>query len=345
MNPTHPSHPTPWTEFLASQPPLAPQATPGSTSASASLIPLDHLAVISIAGEDAKSFLHGQLTNDVNHLPVDALRHAAWCSAKGRMLASFLVWQGRGAAGSESGYRLALSADLAAAIAKRLKMFVLRAKVNVQEAVDTLLLGVAGPGAEALLQAVALPVPPAPMARAESNGVDVLRLENERFILALPQADVPDVWTRLLAAGAAAAPAEDWRRRDVAAGLVRICAATQEAFVPQMANFDRIGGVNFQKGCYPGQEIVARTQYLGKVKRHLYQGHADFPVQVGDALYSPEVPDQSCGQIAEAVADPAGGFQLLAVVQEGAAASARVGSVDGPALTRLELPAYMAEAS
>lgn len=293
--------------------------------------PLGHLGLISCQGEDAKSFLHNQLTSDINHLTHGQAQHAAWCSAKGRMLASFVVMR------TETGYLLRLSADLVPFVAKRLQMFVLRAKVKVADVSPThVILGLAGSTAAAALESAGLPVPVAAMASAEFQGGRVLRLADNRFETIVTTDTASRVWASLCGvARPVGQPA--WRWLDVDAGLPLITAATQEEFVPQMANFERIGGVSFHKGCYPGQEIIARTQYLGKVKRHLYRVSAESALAAGQALYSPAEPDHACGMLVTAAPSPKGGFAALAVIQEGAAAAeVHVAAIDGPRLMAVE---------
>lgn len=290
------------------------------------LAPLLHLGLIDCAGEDAKAFLHNQLTSDINHLPADQAQHSSWCTAKGRMLASFLVWR------EDQAYRLALSADLVEAVAKRLKMFVLRAKVALADLSDShALLGLSGPQAGDALAAANLPLPAQPLAATAAGEIRVIRLDERRFVIATPAAAAPDLWKKLVSvARPVGLPA--WRWLDVQAALPLVTAATREEFVPQMADFEKIGGVSFHKGCYPGQEIVARTQYLGKVKRHLYRVSSQVPLKAGDDLYSPENPDQACGKIVSAAPAPAGGYAALAVIQSNFAATARLGALDGPAV-------------
>lgn len=286
--------------------------------------PLTHLGLIECVGDDARTFLHSQLTNDINHLAPGSAQHAAWCTAKGRMLASFLVFP------SESGILLRLSADLAPATVKRLQMFVLRAKVKLADLGDSVvLLGVAGDDAAAVLSAAGLPVPATALATAVSGDVRVIRIDAARFEVAVAAGAAPALWTELAARGRpVGVPA--WRWLDVRAGLPLVTAATKEEFVPQMADFDRLGGVSFHKGCYPGQEIVARTQYLGKVKRHLYRLHAGVAIAAGDDLQSPESPDHACGKVVIAAPSPAGGWDALAVVQENfAGGEVRLRTLDG----------------
>ena len=272
--------------------------------------PLTHLGLLEWAGEDAKSFLHNQLTSDINHLPAASAQHSAWCTAKGRMQASFVLYR-RG-----PDYRALLSSDLLLATQKRLQMFVLRSKVKIADlSAAHEVIGLSGPQAEAVLLGAALPVPATVMDSAEFADGAIVRLEQARFLLIVASEAAADCWTKLVAkARPVGTPA--WLWLDVQAGIPLTVAATKEAFIPQMVNFDKIGGVSFHKGCYPGQEIVARTQYLGKVKRHLYRIHAAHPVVAGASIFAPDSPEHPCGMVANAAPSPAGGYDALVVMQE-----------------------------
>lgn len=286
--------------------------------------PLPHLGLIDAGGEEVKAFLHSQLTSDINHLAADQAQHSAWCTAKGRMLASFVVWR------EGDAYRLALAAELAEPILKRLQMFVLRAKVKLADlSSNTVLLGLAGPRAEAALAAAGLPLPGPQLTTAAAADVRVIRLDHERFLIGAPVPAALALWP-LLTAIARPVGVGPWRWLDIRAGLPLVTGATREEFVPQMADFEKIGGVSFHKGCYPGQEIVARTQYLGKVKRHLYRLVSTSTLQAGDELHSPDHPDQACGKIVTGAPSPNGGFEALAVVQSNFAENVRLGDRDGP---------------
>ncbi|MGB8248832.1 MAG: folate-binding protein YgfZ [Azonexus sp.] len=288
------------------------------------LVPLTHLGLIEATGDDAKAFLHSQFTSDVNHLGADQVQHSAWCTAKGRMQASFLAWR------EADAFRLVISGDLEAASLKRLQMFVLRSKVKLASLTGShLLLGVAGPQAAAALGDAGLPCPGAAMTRALGAEASVLGLEANRYVVAVKQEAIVDLWRKLaLKAHPAGLPA--WRWLDVQAGFPLVSAATKEEFVPQMADFEKLGGISFHKGCYPGQEIVARTQYLGKVKRHLYRVRSDQSLEAGIDLHSPDNPDQSCGMIVSGAPSPAGGYEALAVVQSNFAGNLHLGSREGP---------------
>ena len=292
------------------------------------LAPLAHLGLIGCTGEDACTFLHNQLSSDIKHLGIEQAQHAAWCTPQGRMLASFVVWR------QDEGYQLALASDLAAPIIKRLQKYVMRSKVTLADLdAERVLLGLAGLEAEAALAAAGLVAPVEVMARTDAAGVTVIRLDNGveggRFLLALGAGKAAQMWP-LLATKARPVGVPAWRWLDVVAALPWISAATCEQFVPQMADFEQIGGVSFHKGCYPGQEIVARTRYLGKVKRHLFRVASTVPLQAGDNLHSPEHPEQAIGKIVSAAPAPEGGYAALAVILSSYAESAHIGSESGP---------------
>ncbi len=293
------------------------------------LVPLTHLGQLHAAGDDAKTFLHSQFTSDINHLGADQVQHSAWCSAKGRMQASFIVWR------DGENYQLALAADLQEAAQKRLQMFILRSKVKLSSQTEThVLLGLAGPQAGEALADAGLPCPTAAMTCATSNGVQVLAMEAGRYIISAPFEAMPALWQKLsIKARPAGLPV--WRWLDIEIGFPLITLATKEEFVPQMADFEKLGGVSFHKGCYPGQEIVARTQYLGKVKRHLFRLTSNTPMQAGGDLYSPDNLDQACGMVVSSAASPNGGFVALAVVQSNFATNVHLDSREGPLVEAL----------
>ncbi len=292
---------------------------------------LKQLGMLSCTGDDARDFLHTQLTSDISGLAADRARYAGWCSAKGRLLASFLVVP------CAQGFLLQLSHDLAPAVAKRLAMFILRAKAKLADASDAWVqLGLWGPGAAERLAALGLPIPASELAIARSADAMVIQVAHQRYLLAVPPAQRERVLGALHDAGG-----ESWALEEIRAGRPLVVQATQDLFVPQMVNLERLGAVDFKKGCYPGQEIVARTQYRGVLKRRMVRAHVSVPAAPGDDLYAADLPGQASGTVVNAAATPKGGSELLAVVQISSLESAspiRLGAAGGPQLALLPLP-------
>ena len=284
--------------------------------------------LIRAAGDDARNFLHGQLTQDMLDIGPQGARLAGYCSAKGRLLASFIVWQR-----SPTELLLACSADLLPAVLKKLSMFVLRAKCKLSDATAELpLFGLAG---EAAARALGNDAPAAAWSRSVHGNADIVRLPDA--------AGMP----RFLWAAAEAPPlpplaGELWRWLEVQSAVPRIVAATAERFVPQMVNLELVGGVNFQKGCYPGQEVVARSQYRGTLKRRACLFDSSGEAVVGQELFSADDPEQPAGVVAGAAPVPggAGRYSVLAEVRLAAlhGSALHLGRVDGPALAAAALP-------
>jgi hypothetical protein len=309
---------TAWTDFLTTQGArLENDAVAdfgdaaGELAAAASqtvLADLSHYGLIAFSGEEAQTFLHGQITNDLRGLRENAAVFAGYLSAKGRMLANFLVMKRGG------DVLVMLPASMREAIQKRLAMFILRAKVKARDASgEWVRLGLAGPGAAELVKnTLGTTLPPGIMGMAHADSAFVLRLGDDRFDVFVTPEAAPALWQQLAAtARPVGAPVWDWLL--INAGVPAVLPQTQDHFVPQMANMEVLGGVSFNKGCYPGQEIVARSQYLGKVKRRLYLARVEQPARPGDELFAPEPADQACGLVANAAPAPGGGWDLLAV--------------------------------
>jgi folate-binding protein YgfZ len=299
------------------------------------LADLSHYGLIGFSGEDAKDFLHGQITNDLRGLTEQQAVFAGYLSAKGRMLANFLVMK------RADDILVMLPASLREAIQKRLSMFILRSKVKARDASDEWVrLGLSGPQAGKLLASVlGVAAPASIMAMAHTGQACVLCLGADRFDILVAPAAAEALWTQLAAAARpVGAPAWDWLL--VNAGIPAVLPQTQDHFVPQMANMEILGGVSFNKGCYPGQEIVARSQYLGKVKRRLYLAHLDSEARPGDELYAPDPADQAAGLIANAARAPGGGWDVLAVALTPSveAGEVRLKSRDGAPLAFRPLP-------
>lgn len=317
---------------------LALRALDRASGAPAVLIaPMNAFCIVRVEGADARTFLHGQVSADV--LALDELRatQASYCTAKGRMLANFVVIRDADA------LRLVVRSNLAQAFVKRLSMFVLRSKVKVTlEAANTALVGLIGARRAQALDAVGVVGVPAPYHGARSNaGALWIGLPGERALGLIGREELPaaiaSLSNRTVPVGEAC-----WDWIDIGQGIVYIDSATQDQLTPHMANLELIGGVSFQKGCYPGQEIVARTQHLGKVKRRVYRAHVagDQAPRAGEALFSAAQGDQAVGIVLNSVPAPDGGFDLLASLLSSAVHSADValGTVQGPTLAFRELP-------
>lgn len=297
---------------------------------------LSDRALISFAGDDAVQFLHAQLTSDLAALQPGATQYSGYCSPKGRLLATFLVWR------LEDEILLELPADLREPMKTRLARYVLRAKVKVSDASERYrLFGISGADAGAGLTATFGGVPGVPHQSIESGGVRIAALPIDRYALLVHPADADAVRGRL--AQAFDQGEAGWPALDVEAGVPVITAPAQEEYVPQMVNLDLVGGVSFNKGCYPGQEIVARTHYLGRLKQRMYRVRVPGVdrVAAGEPLFSADFgAEQACGAVLTAGARSDDGCEALAVIQKSSAAArdVRFGAFDGPRVEFLSLP-------
>ncbi len=267
------------------------------------LIALSHLAILDVTGEDAQTFLQNQIPGDIRLVDRESAQISGWCNAKGRLLTTFVLWK------IDGGYRLVLARDLRESVAKRLKMFVLRLKVQVTPSEDPLL-GLLNPPHEINC----LKLPAATWQVTHDHGLTAVRLDQGRCLITGPREAI-----QTLISEAPGGTLDDWLRADVSQGLPLVTQATTEHYVPQMVNLDKLGGVSFKKGCYPGQEIVARTHYLGKIKRHLYQVSATSPIAAGQEVRAANLNGQSCGSVLTVARSEDGSQWLaLAVLQQDA---------------------------
>ena len=288
--------------------------------------------VMRASGADAVSFLHGQLSNDVTRLDTAHARLAAYCNAQGRMLASVIY-----AKQSAEEVWLLCSADLLPVTLKRLSMFVLRAKARLSDASSELtVLGLAGQAAADWLGADA---PASAWDKSERDAAMHVRLPDvagvPRWLWIGPAAAAEAV----LQAVPAVAPS-DWQWLDVRAGIAPVVAATSGQFVPQMLNYELLGGVDFKKGCYPGQEVVARSQYLGKLKRRAFLLASDTPAQPAQEVFWSGDAGQPAGQVAWSATASDGSHLALAELKIGVigSGSLHLGSGQGPQLRVQPLP-------
>ncbi len=292
--------------------------------------PLPHWGVIQAQGEDAANFLHNQLSNDVLLLPVGQSRLAAFCSAKGRMQASFILVKT-----APDTVLLVLSLDLLAQTLKRLSMFVLRAKVKMSDATGQWQLrGLMGDSARAAVGQAA------PWQTTAQDGAHTVAL----YPAVLGESQMPRaLW--IAPAGHALPAGPDvsidvWSWSEVMSGVTLVSQPVFEAFVPQMLNYESVGGVNFKKGCYPGQEVVARSQFRGTLKRRTALVDSPVALAAGQDIFTPADPEQPCATVVLCVARPDGqGFDaLVSGTTESLQTGWRVGGSEGEALALLPLP-------
>ena len=296
-----------------------PQREFEAARSGATVTPVTHFDLMQFHGSDAKTFLQGQLTCDLNLVTSDQAQFGGYCTPKGRLLANFMLMS------TPQGYLMQLPADVSASVADRLRRFVLRSDVKIERESGLRALGLAGPAASAMLQQELGAPPQRRLAMGLHARASVVRLPGENFLVVAASTEMAALWEPL-AKRAVPAGAECWNWVQIQAGVPWITAATQDQFLPQMIGLDSIGGVSFDKGCYTGQEIVARTHYLGEVKRKLRLGRTRGGVHAGDALLTA---GQQCGTVLNAASVPGDGWALLAVVSEQADAQSTVQIASG----------------
>ena len=291
------------------------------------ITPLPHLGVIRVQGDDAAQFLHGQLTQDFVLLGLQEARLTAFLSAKGRMQASLIGFKR-----SPTDLLLICSHDLLAATLKRLSMFVMRAKATLTDATqDFALYGVAG---DTVLAVTGSAQPAWTKTDYDANTAVYLPIANGQ-----PRA----LWVTPAGENAPAGPALApylWAWGEVQSGVATLTAPLVDLFVPQMLNYESVGGVSFKKGCYPGQEVVARSQFRGAIKRRAYIVHAPEPLTVGAEVFAASDLEQPCGSVVQATPAPGGGWDAIVALQISAAEQGglQVGATDGVPLTLGTLP-------
>ncbi|MEB0010003.1 folate-binding protein [Glaciimonas sp. Gout2] len=333
---------TTWQEFLNQQSTNNLQTMPDAEGNF--VTPITDLGLIALTGDEAANFLHNQLTNDVAQLPLDQIRLAGYCSPKGRLLATLLMWK------SDQTIFLQLPRTIQAAVQKRLQMFVMRSKAKLADVTEEYaVIGLGGTAVGAALAPWFTDLPTAPYAKIDNANGTLIRCSDAndvaRYQWIASQQIAIAAWTPL----SETLPVVDdrvWRLGQIQAGIPQITLATQEQFVPQMINYEVVGGVNFKKGCYPGQEIVARSQYLGKLKRRAVLANVDaIDVDAGTEVFSSADPLQPCGMIVNAERlDPNGKTTTclleikLAALDNG---SVHIGSASGPQLSFIPLPYAM----
>lgn len=302
---------------------------------------LSMLGLLEADGDDAVEFLQGQLTNDILSVsPSDSIL-AGYCSPKGRMMANFRLF-----ALDTNRILMQTNAMRAAPMLKRLSMFVLRSKVKLSDVSGQYArIGLIGEPCEAFADVLSYAFPDAANRTTLSDdGVFIAKMPGitSRYEIICPVDIAISLW-ETLAEHATPVSSREWARQDILAGEPNIYESTAEAFVPQMTNLQLINGVSFTKGCYTGQEVVARMQYLGKLKRRMYRARLPEGVSPapGDELFSiHSASGQGAGKLVDAQPSPDGGFDVLAVVEvrTADAGDIHLGSLEGPLLQLADLP-------
>ena len=319
-----------------------PAAELDATAQDTVLCDISQFGTLRVSGEEALSFLQNLLSNDMREISSSRAQLSSLNTAKGRMLAALLIWR------EGDDYLLQLPRMLCEPVRKKLSMYVLRAKVKISDASDEIIsLGFSGASAQEILREQFGEWPHLPFGVISTSQGSAIKTDATRLQINTTVQHAPALWERLSRhtqpVGSAC-----WDWLNIHSGIPIILPPTQEQFVAQMVNFDLIGGVNFKKGCYPGQEIVARMHYLGKLKRRMYLAHLNFPAhldssdvpQAGEELFSADMEGQASGMIVNAARAPGGGYDVLASVQTSSHATQTVHwkSLQGTALQFLPLP-------
>ncbi len=300
---------------------------------------LSHQGLISVDGEDAADFLQGQLTNDIRNVSEHHSQLSAYCTHKGRMLANFRVFK------RDECFFLKLPLALLEPTLKRISMFTLMAKVALRDSsLNLMRMGLSGPDAHTQLNSILGNVPDEVDDSIQQNGLTIIKCAgpHPRYEIIGELDALKKVWQQL-DVHAAPVGAGPWESLDILAGTPTIYPETSEAFVPQMTNMQIINGVSFKKGCYTGQEVVARMQYLGTLKRRMFRINinSDDPVSPGDKLFSvASSSGQGTGQIVSAQINPDGGYSALAVINisDTETGQLKLNDANGPDITLQSLP-------
>lgn len=264
---------------------------------------LADFSLLRIDGDERQSFLQNLLSNDIRLVSDTQAQYTSLNNAKGRMIASLLIWQ------HQDAYIAQIHRSLAELVCKRLNMYKLRAKVNIQDITQhSVLLGMVSTSPQADSSQ--------PMLVTSDTQSSLIKLSAQRQLLFIEQTEHAIQRSAELLPQYTPTDQQHWEWQSIQEGIPTITADTQEAFVAQMINFGEIGGINFKKGCYPGQEVVARMQYLGKLKRRMYLAHIDSPTppNAGQELHT-DKQTESCGKIVNNSLSPCGGYDVLAVIQ------------------------------
>jgi len=299
---------------------------------------LSTLGVIRATGEEAQSFLHGQFTNDLNNVSTDISQLSSYCNPKGRMLSILRIIK------RDNDIFFILPRDVLEPTIKKLTMFKIMAKVDLSDESDQLIVfGVAGPETESVLNELNITIPEEINHCIQSDKITIIRLPSENTrVLFITNVKLAISFWKQLSEKISVATSDVWDLHDIHSGIPQITANTSEAFIPQMTNLELIDGVSFSKGCYPGQEVVARTHYLGKPNRRMYRIYIadENPPEPGTNIFSPEDESQPVGKIVSALKTSDDSCSALAVLrtEKENDETLHSGSVTGPKVSVQSLP-------
>jgi folate-binding protein YgfZ len=297
-----------WQQFLQESAQLNPISSIANVSENDNVLcDLSHLGLLEIDGADAITFLQGQVTNDVKQLNGANAHYSGYCNPKGRLLALFLAFAHR------DHLHMQMPRALIEPIAKRIRMYVMRSKVNIKDVSESIIkIGLQGAHSTTLLNTLFDSVPQNAFDLVTHDNAALIKLPGEtpRFEIFTDIEHAQNIW-QTLSKQAKTVDANYWEYLEIQAGIPEVYPATQEAFVPQMLNLDLLDGINFKKGCYTGQEIVARTHYLGTVKRRTQLAHIDTSTQpnAGDDVINSN--QEIVGKVVRCAAADNGGYDLL----------------------------------
>ena len=299
---------------------------------------LSQYGLIEASGDDVIDFLQGQLTHDITAVTDNMGQLSAYCNPKGRILANFRIFK------RFDHYFLRLHGDILEATLKRLRMFVMRSKVELLDSSDSLVrMGIAGQNAAKKLSSIFKMLPEKADEFSTEDEVTLIKLPGDfpQYEALGPFEKIKSLWENLQK-DAVAVGENSWNLLTIRAGIPEIVAETVEAFVPQMVNLQAINSLSFTKGCYPGQEVVARMHYLGKLKRRLFLGSVEseiLPVP-GQAVLSTDESGQKIGQIVSASWSARQKAEILAVLQieKAEKTELHLESSTGPVIQLLKLP-------
>ncbi len=318
-----------WQKFLLAHD--GPAGGGRTTEGDILLSDLSHAGLIRVEGADAVEFLQGQLSTDMEKLSADTCQLSSWNNPKGRVTTLFHLFR------QDDAIHMALPAPLLAPVLKRLSMYVLRSKVALKDVTDTLArFGVAGTGAPALLAEAGMDAPASVYSVTNHEAVQVIRLHGDvpRFTIKAPVPKLIALWEALERLGTRPANEDAWALAKILAGEPSVFPETSEHFVAQMLNLDTLGAIDFKKGCYIGQEVIARSHYRGGVKRHMVRAESRTTVRLkpGTEIHA-KGQDSPVAEVVDARLDAQGTWQMLLVIQDDARQMDLVHAASGAPVT------------